>query len=261
MKISFIIPTRNQAPFIRRCIDSCLAHGFQDFEVIVIDGASTDGTQKILSEYGHHIQWISEPDKGQSDAVNKGVSRASGEIIAWINSDDYYPGNGLLKKVLALFEEYPMLDIVYGDGIMVDIKGNFMRRFQSFEISSAKTILSHAGIFVCQPALFFRRQLFVEAGGLATHLNWAMDLDLWLRMFPMARRVFYTRSMLACATYHLQAKSVYGMLPHIREIRSVLQSHRSQFMLSASERFKLWQGEAGLFLYWLAVKLRLKRAV
>jgi len=238
-----------------------LSHDFQDAEVIVIDGASTDGTQKILAKYGDRIEWVSEPDNGQSDAVNKGVLKARGEIIAWINSDDYYPEGGLLKQVVALFEADPMLDIVYGDGMMADIQGKPIRRFRSFEILSAKQILIRAGRFVCQPAVFFRRQLFLDTSGLSTNLHWAMDLDLWMRMFPLARRVHYVEGVLAFATYHPQAKSVYGMLSHIQEIRSVIRNSRGQFTLSCGEQVRLWWGEIRLYLYWLAVKLQLRRAI
>jgi glycosyltransferase involved in cell wall biosynthesis len=261
MMLSLVIPTLNHAPFIRRCIDSCLSHDFQDAEVIVIDGASADGTQEILAEYGDRSEWFSEPDRGQSDAVNKGVLKARGEIIAWINSDDYYPKGGLLKQVVALFEADPMLDIVYGDAMMVDIQGRPIRRFRSFEMLSGKQILIRPARFVCQPALFFRRQVFLDTGGLSTNLHWAMDLDLWLRMFPLARRVLYIPAVLACATYHLHAKSVEGMLSQIREIRSVIRNSRGQFLLSFGDQLRLCWGEIRLYLYWVAVKLRLRRAV
>jgi len=261
MMLSFVIPTRNQAPFIRRCIDSCLSQDLQNAEVIVIDGASTDGTQEILAEYSDRIQWVSEPDSGQSDAVNKGVLKARGEIMAWINSDDYYPENSLLEHVVALFEEDPKLDIVYGDGMMIDIEGRPLRRCRSFEVQTAKQILMCPGRFVLQPALFLRRQLFLNTGGLATNLHWAMDFDLWLRMFPLARRVLYVRTVLACATYHAQAKSVDGMLHQLREIRSVIRNNRDRFALSFGEQIRLRWAEIKLYLYWFVVKTRLKRAV
>src|SRR5580704_13650255 len=84
--VSFVIPTRNQARFIRRCIDECLAQDIAGAEILVIDGASTDGTQEILASYGDRLRFISERDRGQSDAINKGIRQARGEIIAWINS-------------------------------------------------------------------------------------------------------------------------------------------------------------------------------
>ncbi|MBN2705765.1 MAG: glycosyltransferase [Deltaproteobacteria bacterium] len=261
MMVSFVIPSRNQARFIRRCLDSCLALDSHEREVIVIDGASTDNTQNLLSAYGSRIQWLSEPDRGQSDAVNKGVARAQGEIIAWINSDDYYPDHHLLSRVMESFDHNPELDIIYGNGDLVDEKGFFIRRFQSRGATSAREILLRAGIGICQPALFFRRRLFLEAGGLAVDLHWAMDLDLWLRLFPLARRVLYVDEVLACATCHPQAKSVAGMLPHIHEICAVLKKHQARHSWSAAENLKLWQGKAGLYLYWLAVRLHLKKVL
>src|SRR5690348_1916374 len=115
MKVSFVIPTRNHAAFIRRCIDSCLAQNLADFEILVLDGNSTDGTQDILRSYGDRVWWRSEPDGGQSDAVNKGVEIARGQLIAWINSDDYYAGPSVLSSVLKEFESGA--DFVYGDGL------------------------------------------------------------------------------------------------------------------------------------------------
>src|SRR5262245_15882129 len=114
MKVSFVIPTRNQARFIRKCIDSCLAQRLADFEVVVVDGLSTDGTQEVLRSYGEKVRWISEKDSGQSDALNKSVKMARGEIIAWINSDDYYASDRALQQVVARFERSPAVDIVYG---------------------------------------------------------------------------------------------------------------------------------------------------
>src|SRR3954451_3356734 len=100
MRLSFVIPTRNQARFIRKCIDSCLAQAIPDSEIMVVDGLSTDGTQEILASYGDRIRWLSEKDRGQSDALNKGVRQTSGEVIAWINSDDYYPTGNVLGEAL-----------------------------------------------------------------------------------------------------------------------------------------------------------------
>src|SRR6266496_688798 len=101
MRVSFVIPTRNQARFIRRCIDRCLEQGIDDSEIIVVDGLSSDGTQDILASYGERVRWTSEADAGQSDAINKGIARASGEIVAWINSDDYYADAQAVRAVVA----------------------------------------------------------------------------------------------------------------------------------------------------------------
>src|SRR4051812_44366756 len=100
-RVSFVIPTRNHAAFIRTCIESCLAQALPSYEIVVMDGKSTDDTVAVLESYGERLRFVSEADSGQSDALNKAVHLARGEIIAWINSDDYYPHGEVLKRVLA----------------------------------------------------------------------------------------------------------------------------------------------------------------
>jgi glycosyltransferase involved in cell wall biosynthesis len=126
MQVSFVIPTLNQAAFIRRCLDRCLEQNLPDAEIIVRDGLSTDGTQDVLREYGERIRWVSEKDDGQSQAINRGIESACGEIIAWINSDDYYTGPGVLKRVLEVFDSDGALEIVYGDAGLVDRQERLM---------------------------------------------------------------------------------------------------------------------------------------
>ncbi len=260
-KVSFVIPTRNQAPFLRKCLDSCLAQGLPGAEVLVIDGLSDDGTQQILAGYGPAVRWVSERDAGQADAVNKGVRLATGEVIAWVNSDDYYAGDGVVGRVAALFDADPLLDIVYGDGLMVDAGGAPIRPWRSRELRSLKDLIVAPAGVALQPSVFFRKRLFDEVGGLATHLHWAMDYDLWLRIFPLARRYLRLPECLSCATYHPGAKSVNGLLPQVRELCALKRRHAASFGLGPADRLRMARGVASLYLYWLAVRLHLRRAV
>jgi glycosyltransferase involved in cell wall biosynthesis len=259
MMVSFVIPTRNQAPFIRRCIDGCLEQALPQAEVIVVDGLSTDGTQEILAGYGSRIRWVSEADAGQSDAINKGVRMARGDLIAWINSDDYYPGPNVLRRVLARFQADDQLDIVYGDGVMVDVHGQPIRLHRGRKFSCLKQMLIHPASFVMQPAVFFRKSLFEAVGGVAVDLKWTMDYELWLRMFPRARKVRYVPDRFACATYHADAKSVRGLLAQVRELCMLKRRYESLFALSLLDRLSMRVGMLSLYAYWLAVKLHLKR--
>jgi len=258
MKVSFVIPTRNQAPFIRRCLDSCLAQQMPDAEILVIDGASTDGTQKILAGYGERIHWTSEPDSGQAQAVNRGVARARGEIVAWINSDDFYEGPGTLTAVVAAFEADAELDILYGDAIVVDAQGEPIRRFRSRAFQRASDLLVNA-IGPAQPATFFRRDLFQRVGGLREPLHWAPDYDLFLRMFSAARKTRYLAQPLARMTFHAGAKSIRGLLEQVREFVALKREHSGRFTLGAADRARLWWGVAGLYAYWAAVRLGVRR--
>jgi glycosyltransferase involved in cell wall biosynthesis len=258
MKVSFVIPTRNQARFISRCIESCLEQAIEDAEVVVVDGASTDGTVDVLRSFGDRVRWSSGFDSGQAQAVNRGVRASRGDVIAWINSDDYYPAPDVLPAVVSAFED-PELDIVYGRGRMVDVHGRLLRLTQGRALrSSADLLLAPSGLL--QPAVFFRRDAFLEVGGLREDLHYALDYDLWLRMFPRARRARYLDRELACATYHADAKSIAGLWLQVRELHEVKRAHRTGFDLSWVQRVRLRLGTASLYAYWAAVRAGLRRA-
>ncbi len=260
MFVSFVIPTLNQAPFIRKCIDRCLAQQIPDSEIIVVDGVSRDGTQEILASYGDKIQWTSEPDRGKSDAINKGIARARGELIAWVNSDDYYAHPGVLRRVLERFAADPELDILYGDGVMVTADGTPLRIYRGWELPSLAELLIRPAGIALQPALFFRRHLFLEAGGLSTELDWAVDYDLWPRMFPRARKIRYVPEVFACAAFHPGAASVFGLWKQVRELCLIKQRYAAQFPMSLRDRLRLRKGILELYAYWLAVRLGLRRS-
>ena len=180
---SVITPSFNQAEFIGQTIESVLAQRYPNFEHIVVDGGSTDGTVDILRSYPH-LAWTSEPDHGQSDALNKGFARAKGDVIGWINSDDYY-APGAFTTVAGALEHAPL---VLGRCQMVDRMGLPTELIANVE-HSWFDILKYwiPDSIPTQPSIFFTRQLlerarrrdgtFVDPG-----LNYVMDYDLWLRM-------------------------------------------------------------------------------
>jgi glycosyltransferase involved in cell wall biosynthesis len=258
VKVSFVIPTRNQAAFIERCIESCLAQALPDAELLVVDGVSTDGTQALLESHGDRIRWTSEPDSGQAQAVNKGVARATGDLIAWINSDDCYQDAQVLRTVVAAFEADPELDVLYGDAVMVDARGEFIRAYRSRAFTRPEDLLV-SPIGPAQPATFFRRELFLRIGGLREDLHWALDYDLFLRMFGSARKTRYLPRVLARVTFHAGAKSIRGMLRQIGEVAALKREHGRRFDLGLADRLRLWRGMGGLYLYWAAVRLGLRR--
>lgn len=256
--VSFVIPTRNHARFIRQCIDSCLAQAIEGAEIVVVDGGSTDGTQEILRAYGDQLRFVSERDRGQSDAINKGVAMATGEIVAWINSDDYYAHDAVLRKVLDVFAGDPTLDIVHGDGRFVDIDGVPFREYRSRPVDGP-TLYAHPTAIV-QPSLFFRRQLFVDVGGLREELHWAMDFDLWLRLFPAARAARHLPEALSCMRCHPGAKTFYGMWDQIGEVRRLKRAWARQHGIDAATRIAGLWSDAKLVVYWAAVRSGLHRA-
>lgn len=258
VKVSFVIPTRNQAQFIRQCIESCLEQGLTDSEILVLDGDSTDGTQDILVSYGDRVRWMSEPDTGQAQAVNKGVARATGELIAWINSDDCYEDPEALRTVVAAFEADPALDILYGDATVVDSRGERIRPFRSRVFTRPADLLT-SPIGPAQPATFFRRELFQRIGGLREDLHWAPDYDLFLRMFAAARATRYLPRRLARMMFHARAKSIRGLGHQVRELAALKREYRRRFDLGTVDRARIGLSVAELYLYWAMVRLGLRR--
>jgi glycosyltransferase involved in cell wall biosynthesis len=260
MRLSFVIPTRNQGRFLRQCIDGCFAQGIADSEVVVCDGASTDDTRDVLASYGDRVRWISERDRGQSDAVNKGVRMARGELVAWINSDDYYASARSLAPLVAAFDADPQLDIAYGDGVRVDESGAPIGPYRARPIARVATIVTHPASFVLQPSLVFRRAVFLEVGGVDESLHYTMDYELWIRLFAAARATRYVREVVACARYHADAQSIAAMGKQIREASRVKRAAARRLELGAIDRAKMYAGVASMGVYWLAVRLGLKRA-
>ncbi len=260
VRLSFVIPTRNQARFIGQCIDGCLAQGIADAEVVVVDGASTDDTREVLAGYGDRIRWVSEPDRGQSDAINKGVQMAEGELIAWINSDDYYADDRAIPTLLAEFDRDPAVDIAYGDGLRVDVRGEPIGPYRSRPIAGVEQILIHPASFVLQPSLMFRRQLFLDVGGVDESLHLTMDYELWIRLFAAARATRYVPRTIACARYHEDAKSIAAMGRQIREAYEVKRASARRLGLGRLDRARMYAGVATMGVYWMAVRLGLKRA-
>lgn len=259
MRLSFVIPTRNQAGFLRRAIDSCIAQAVEDSEIVVVDGASDDGTVDVLRSYGNRVRWRSERDRGQGDAINKGVALAAGEVIAWLNSDDAYAGPGVLGPVMAAFDADPEVDLVFGDGQIVDSSGRRLRAYRNRPFRTALDLL-RSPIGLCQPAAFFRRRLFEDAGGIRVDLPFTLDYELTLRLFEKARTVRYLDRTLASTTFHPAAKSIAHMRAQIEELARVKREHARRLGLGLLDRSLVAASIAPSWAYWVAVRLRLRRA-
>lgn len=179
--VSIIVPSYNQGHFIRRTIESVLMQDYRPIQLIVIDGASTDDTVDVLKSFGNQpeLEWVSEPDRGVVDAVNKGFGRANGIFAAIQSSDDFYLPGAVAAAVSAL-EAEPELAFVYGDISKVDAQGRELGRSNLGEYS-LEGMLSFA-TWIPQPSTFFRLELALALGGWRTDFPYAADTDLWLRM-------------------------------------------------------------------------------
>ncbi|HNK63151.1 MAG TPA: glycosyltransferase family 2 protein [Anaerolineales bacterium] len=178
--VSIITPSFNQAHFLEATIRSVLEQDYPNIEYIVIDGGSTDGSVDIIKKYkGRIAAWVSEPDKGQTDAINKGFASAKGEILAWINSDDtYHPG--AVSAAVRFLSEDPEAGMVYADCDFIDETGRVIGRFASRQTDYAK--LRRGYVHIPQQTMFFRAKYWQQLGPLDPSFYFAMDYDLWVRI-------------------------------------------------------------------------------
>jgi glycosyltransferase involved in cell wall biosynthesis len=181
-----VTPSYNQGKFIEETIRSVLLQGYPNLEYIVMDGGSTDNTLDILRRYEHLIDfWISEPDKGQAQAINKGFARANGDILAWLNSDDVYEA-GVFSQVAEFFQKQPDVDVVsgrcrlwYGDGRDRLVEPSPLRTLEDFlKIRTNWT----SGRLITQPEAFFRSGAFEVTKGIREDLVFCLDGCLWMDM-------------------------------------------------------------------------------
>ncbi|MFD2369929.1 glycosyltransferase family 2 protein [Brevibacillus sp. GCM10020057] len=179
--VSIITPSYNQAAFIKQTIDSILMQDYPNIEHIVVDGASTDRTVAILKSYeylGDRFRYVSEPDRGQAHAINKGLKMARGEIIGWLNSDDtYFPG--AVRKAVTALLAHPEWGMVYGKGMHIDEYNRVKYPYIWMEFDRRK--LFHLNL-ICQPTAFLRKHVFESVGGVDEEHDWCMDYDLWNRI-------------------------------------------------------------------------------
>jgi glycosyltransferase involved in cell wall biosynthesis len=225
--LTIVTPSYNQGPFIRETIESVLSQDYPNIEYIIMDGGSTDETAAIASEYSSRLTFISEPDRGQSHAINKGFRRAKGEILAWLNSDDVFLP-GAVGAAVKGFLEKPGAGIVYGDGFLMDRAGNFKSRFpytQRFDLYR----LAQLSDYILQQSVFIRKSVLEEAGYLREDLHYALDWDLWIRIgkrYPLHYVPFYFGAIREYA----DAKSSAGGFQRIREIGGVLREHTGRLI-------------------------------
>lgn len=193
--ISIVTPSYNKGRFIEETILSIRNQTYPRIEHIIIDGCSTDDTLEILKKYEgtYNMQWISEPDKGQSDAVNKGWRMAKGKILAYLNADDTYMP-WAVETAVKFFDEHPDIMMVYGDCDFINEHSEVIRQYRAGEFD-LKKMLYHENN-VPQPTVFFKRAVLKEVGYLDTNLHMAMDHDFWIRI-SLKFKIGYIHRLLA----------------------------------------------------------------
>ena len=209
MRFSIITPSYNQGAFIERTIRSVLAQeGDFELEYLVVDGGSTDETVAILRRYEGRLRFVSEPDRGQSDAINKGFARTTGDVVAWLNSDDLYVPGALAAVAEGLRTSGARW--CFGQCRIIDENDREIRagikRYKEWHGRHYTRRRLFTKDFIPQPATFFRREILEHAGGLNPESHLAMDYDLWLRFARIAEPLFIPHD-LAAFRWYLASKS------------------------------------------------------
>ena len=222
--VSIITPSYNQAPYLEQTIQSVLGQDYPRIEYIVVDGASTDNSFEIIKKYNDRLAYcISEKDSGQAEAINKGFARAKGEILAWLNSDDYYLPNAI-SAVVKCFEENHEVVMVYGDMLAVDGAGQTINVLKYKQLSLEDLLCFQ---IIGQPSVFFRRSALEKTGLLDTSFHFMLDHHLWIRLAQQGR-ILYVPQVWSAARYHPQAKNRARAAEFGREAFRVLDWARTQ---------------------------------
>jgi glycosyltransferase involved in cell wall biosynthesis len=223
--VTIVTPSFNQAQYIRATIESVLAQDYPHIEHIVMDGGSTDGTAQVVSDYSSRITWISERDRGQSNAINKGFRAARGEIVSWLNSDDIILP-GAVSRAVQMLQSDPNLAAVYGEGYQMDQEGRFKCRFpwtESFNLWKLVYVLD----YILQQTAYFRKNVLAELGYLDESLNWGMDWDILIRigsLYPIG----YIPELMGAIREYDTAKSFAGGHRRFQEILRLFRQHSGE---------------------------------
>jgi len=227
--VSIITPSYNQARFLEDTLQSVLKQDYPHLEYIVVDGASTDGSVEIIERYADRLAWwVSEPDEGQADAINKGFRRAAGEIVAWLNSDDLYLP-GAITEAVEVFQAHPAAGMVFGDAVSADAEGHLLNHLPAGNLSLPNLLRFQ---IITQPAVFMRRSVLEKVNYLDPGYHFFLDHHLWIRMAREAEIVHWERTW-AVSRYHADAKNVYMADKCGEEAYRILEWAKSQPDLAA----------------------------
>jgi GT2 family glycosyltransferase len=232
--VSIVTPSFNQGRFLRRTIDSVLAQDYPHIEYVVIDGGSSDDSTAVLHSYGDRIRWVSEPDRGQSDAINKGFARCRGTIRAYLNSDDVLWPDAV-RTVVEQFERHPDWDLVYGNAYHIDADDRILERYPTARYDLGRLLQN---CFICQPAAFWRTEIAHRVGAFDAELHYAMDLDYWLRIDRAGGRLQQVPEVLACSRVHPATKTLSARTQAYREMLEVCRRHAG--LAGFSQYFAYW---------------------
>ena len=217
--VSIITPSYNQAAYLELTIRSVLVQDYPHIEYFIVDGGSNDGSVDVIRKYATYIDWwTSEPDRGQADAINKGISRAQGEFIAWLNSDDLFQP-GTISRAVSILIEHPEAAFVYANATSIDAQGRPLNDL----VFKPLTIDDFIGFrMICQPAVFMRRKMLEKAGYLDLGYKYLLDHQLWIRLAQVGQ-IIHVPEFWAYARHHPAAKNVSSALEFGGEALNILE--------------------------------------
>lgn len=217
--VTVITPSFNQAAFLEETLRSVEAQDYPSIEYIVIDGGSTDASVDILRKHGGRIsRWISEPDRGQADAVNKGLRMAQGEIVGWLNSDDLYL-SGAVSAAMSTLQSNPQVGMVYADGVLIDQNDGVLdwHRYRSLEVLDLLCFE-----VLLQPTVFIRRNALERVGFVDERYRLILDHDLWVRI-AASYPILHVPEFWAAERTHPEAKTMASASDFYREAEQLIQ--------------------------------------
>jgi len=206
-RISIVTPSYNQGAYLEKTILSVIEQGYPNLEYIIIDGASTDNSLDIIKKYEKHLTyWVSEEDRGQSHAINKGLEKSSGELLGWLNSDDYFLPGALFKFAQAYVEDLSV-GAIYGQGHIVNEKGNIIHTPKLVPVTKDSLFGWCFGNDFMQPSCLFTREAWNESGPIDETLHFALDVEYWIRI---SERFKFKRisDVLSISLAHPDAKTI-----------------------------------------------------
>jgi glycosyltransferase involved in cell wall biosynthesis len=232
--VSIVTPSYNQGRYLRRTIDSVLSQDYPRVEYFVFDGGSTDESLDELRSYGNRFYWQSARDRGQTDAINQGLGRSTGDILAYLNSDDVLLP-GAITAVVEYFRSHPEWDLVYGSAYHIDEHDHVLGEYPTAPYDFARLLQSCC---ICQPAAFWRRRMAERVGPLDDSLHYAMDYEYWMRIDRVGGILAYVPDFLACSRLHAETKTLSARMQVYHEILDVSRRHAGD--ASFSQYYAYW---------------------
>jgi glycosyltransferase involved in cell wall biosynthesis len=224
-KISIITPSYNQGQFIEYNIMSVINQKYPNFEHIIIDNCSTDNTIETLKRYPH-LKWVSEPDEGQSDALNKGLKMATGEIIGWLNTDEFYLSSSF-HVIVDHLRNNKNSEIVYGDYLWVDVKGNLIQHRK--EINFDSFIFEYLRVcYIPSTSTFFKKIIIEEGNYFDVNYHYAMDFEYFLRLYKKNYHFSHIKKFISAFRLHDSRKSIVQAKKQKIEHRNALLLHNKR---------------------------------